>query len=167
MNPTRRAGALLLAALAASGCLDGPGAFYQPGTLEILLDVARIATDVQAYGDAAAGKARIAQGQSRLGLLDNLIANLTESQAKRDLKNAAEALRSALNGSAYLLDSFQALKVNRTDEARLNLEAAQANFTEAQALALGVSDPDLRAAMDFGGVAAEINRTATGLKGSK
>lgn len=167
MAPPSRTAALLLGAVLASGCTNGPGTFYQPGTLDVLLEVARISTDIQAFADAATGQSRIAQGKSRLGFLDAMISNLTESQAKRDLKSAAAALRSALNGSAYLLDSFQALKVNRTDEARLNLEAAQANFTDAQRLATNVSDPDLRGAMDFGAVAAEIDRTAAGLKGFK
>ncbi len=167
MAPLLRTAAVLLAAVVASGCLNGPGSLNQPGTSDLLLDLARMAADLRDSSDPAAGQARIVQGKTRLGLLETAISGLADSPAKRDLKNAAAALRSALNGSAYLLDSLQAMKANRTNETLVNLDAARANFTEAQRSAAGVLDPDLRRAMDFGSVAAEIERTAAGLKGAK
>ncbi len=167
MAPPLRVAAVLLVALLASGCLNGPGTLNQPGTSDMLLDLARMVADVRDSSDAATGQARIAQGKSRLGLLEAAISSLTESPAKRDLKSAAAALRSALNGSAYLLDSLQAMKANRTNDTLVNLDAARANFTEAQRSAANVLDPDLRRAMDFGPVAAEIERTAAGLKSAK
>lgn len=167
MAPLLRTAAILLAAVMASGCLNGPGTLNQPGTADMLLDLARTVADARDASDVATGQARIAQGKSRLGLLEAAISGLTESPAKKDLKSAAAVLRSALNGSAYLLDSFQAMKANRTNETLVNLDAARANFTEAQRFAANVLDPDLRRAMDFGSVVAEIERTAAGLKGAE
>lgn len=159
-----RALAALLAALALSGCTNPAGGLDPGAAVNAFLDVARIFSDIRDYSDAGGGQARILQGKSRLGQLEATIAGLADSPAKRDLKNAAAALRSALNGSTYLLDSFQAMKTNRTNETLVNLDAARANFTEAQRFAAKVSDPDLRGAMDFGPVAAEIERTAAGLR---
>lgn len=161
---TLRVLALLLAATALSGCTNPAGGLDPGAAVGLLLDVARTLPDAQNLSDPGGSQARILQGKARLGVLESFISGLTDSPAKRDLKNAAAALRSALNGSAYLLDSFQAMKANRTHETLVNLDAARANFTEAQRLAGSVVDPELRGAMDFSEVAAEIERMAARMR---
>lgn len=159
--------AVLLAVSLLPGCTNPAGGLDPGAAVNAFLDTARILEGIQNTSDVGSGQARILQGKARLGLLEATIAGLTDSPAKRDLKSAAAALRSALNGSAYLLDSFQAMKANRTNETLANLDAARANFTEAQRFAGQVADPELRGAMDFGPVAAEIERMVGGLKGAK
>lgn len=168
-RPAVLAPALLAAALLVSGCTYTPGA--SSGTFQdsvsTFWQVAKLVGKLEAYTETAPSPGALDGLLGTRDLLDGIVRNVSameESRAKRDLVNATSALRSAMNGSALLLES--ALRGNDTSGALRLLEEARANYTEAQRFAANVTDPELRAAVDFEPVLAVIDRTAAGLRAS-